>query len=112
MSGQSAESGAARLRSDVTPEAVVALRLAADNMPLSRPGTPWHGAAEWLRRRADAFEVALAHVEQTTPTSPGLVHDHAPYRPVCNERRLADGRLRGACLNDDGTSVTSPGATA
>ena len=29
------------------------------------------------------------------------VHDHPPYRPVCNER-LVDGQLRGACLNDDG----------
>lgn len=35
------------------------------------------------------------------------VHDHAPYRPMCNER-IVDGQLRGACLNDDGTSVTPP----
>jgi hypothetical protein len=31
------------------------------------------------------------------------VHNHAPYRPTCNERRLDDGQLRGACLNDDGS---------
>ena len=30
------------------------------------------------------------------------VHNHPPYRPVCNERRLPDGQLRGACLDDDG----------
>lgn len=30
------------------------------------------------------------------------VHNHPPYRPVCNERRLPDGQLRGACLTDDG----------
>lgn len=30
------------------------------------------------------------------------VHNHPPYRPVCNER-VIDGQLRGACLNDDGT---------
>ena len=53
---ESAENG---LRPDVTPEAVVALRLAADNMPLARPDQPWEGAAGWLRRRADAFEEAL-----------------------------------------------------
>ena len=38
----------------------------------------------------------------------GRVHNHPPYRPVCNERDV-DGQLRGACLNDDGTSVTPPG---
>lgn len=47
------------LRADVTPEAVVALRSAADNLPLGRPGQPWEGAADWLRRRADGFESAL-----------------------------------------------------
>ena len=47
------------LRSDVTPEAVVALRLAADAMPISRPGQQWSGAADWLRRRAREFEVAI-----------------------------------------------------
>lgn len=31
------------------------------------------------------------------------VHNHPPYRPVCHERRLSNGLLRGACLNDDGT---------
>ena len=30
------------------------------------------------------------------------VHNHAPYRPACNERNV-DGQLRGACLNDDGS---------
>ena len=29
----------------------------------------------------------------------GAVHDHAP---MCNERRLPNGLLRGACLDDDG----------
>lgn len=28
------------------------------------------------------------------------VHNHPPYRPVCAERRLPDGTLRGACLPD------------
>lgn len=36
------------------------------------------------------------------------VHDHPAYRPSCNER-VIDGQLRGACLNDDGSSVTPPG---
>lgn len=36
------------------------------------------------------------------------VHDHAPWRPMCNERRLSNGQLRGACLNDDGTSRIQP----
>lgn len=39
---------------------------------------------------------ALSPVE--TPTT--RVHNHSPYRPVCNERTVA-GRLRGACINDD-----------
>ena len=30
------------------------------------------------------------------------VHNHAPYRPACNEREVG-GQLRGACLNDDGS---------
>lgn len=33
------------------------------------------------------------------------VHDHGPWRPMCNERDVL-GQLRGACLNDDGTSRT------
>ena len=32
----------------------------------------------------------------------GAVHNHPPYEPTCNERRV-DGQLRGACLNDDGS---------
>ena len=32
------------------------------------------------------------------------VHNHPPYRPMCNERTV-DGQLRGACLSDDGTPV-------
>lgn len=31
------------------------------------------------------------------------VHNHQPHRPVCAERRLTGGQLRGACLNDDGS---------
>ena len=31
------------------------------------------------------------------------VHNHAPHRPVCNERSLPNGQLRGACLDDDCT---------
>lgn len=27
------------------------------------------------------------------------VHNHPPYRPVCNER-VVDGQLRGACMTD------------
>lgn len=37
------------------------------------------------------------------------VHNHPPYRPVCNERDV-NGQLRGACLNDDGTGVLPPAA--
>jgi hypothetical protein len=48
------------LRTDVTPEAVVALRLAADAMPLNLEGQPFSGAAAWLRERADLFQAALA----------------------------------------------------
>lgn len=29
------------------------------------------------------------------------VHNHPPYRPNCNER-IVNGKLRGACLEDDG----------
>lgn len=36
------------------------------------------------------------------PYKPVRVHNHPPYRPVCNER-VVDGQLRGACLNDDGS---------
>lgn len=32
------------------------------------------------------------------------VHNHPPYRPVCNERLVGD-QLRGACLNDDGSDA-------
>lgn len=32
------------------------------------------------------------------------VHNHPPYRPVCNERVLPDGTLRGACLDDEGNA--------
>lgn len=31
------------------------------------------------------------------------VHNHAPWRPICNERDV-DSQLRGACLDDDGTA--------
>lgn len=48
------------LRADVTPEAVEALLLAADNMPLSREGQPWHGAANWIRDRARQFAARLS----------------------------------------------------
>lgn len=34
---------------------------------------------------------------------PPLVHNHLPYRPPCAEREV-DGQLRGACLNDDGST--------
>ena len=60
LPGRGGECG---LRGDVTPEAVATLRLAADNMPIARTGQPWEGAADWLRRRADAFEAALAGAE-------------------------------------------------
>jgi hypothetical protein len=33
------------------------------------------------------------------------VHNHAPWRPMCNERLLDGGQRRGACLNDDGTDL-------
>jgi hypothetical protein len=39
-------------------------------------------------------------VESDGPVS--RVHNHPPYDPNCNERRVGE-RLRGACLNDDGT---------
>jgi hypothetical protein len=39
------------------------------------------------------------------------VHNHPPYRPVCNERSV-DGQLRGACLNDDGSPAMSADPTA
>lgn len=35
-----------------------ALRQAASNMPVARPGQPYEHAAGWLRARADAFEEA------------------------------------------------------
>lgn len=60
------------LRADVTPEAVVALRMAADSMPISRPGQPWEGAADWLRRRAEAFEEALSAATGTRVISPAV----------------------------------------
>lgn len=31
------------------------------------------------------------------------VHNHRPFDPSCNERNVG-GQLRGACLNDDGSS--------
>lgn len=34
------------------------------------------------------------------------VHNHRPWRPMCSERTLPDGTLRGACLTDAGTPVT------
>lgn len=37
-----------------------------------------------------------------SPDAPNRrVHNHPPYEPICNERRVG-GQLRGACLNDDG----------
>lgn len=39
------------------------------------------------------------------------VHNHPPYRPVCPERLLPDGTLRGACL-DDHLRLRCPGCRA
>lgn len=41
------------------------------------------------------------------------VHNHPPYRSVCNERLVGGpSALRGACLNDDGTDrVIGPGGS-
>lgn len=73
----------------------------------------WHqGHKERARRDAIRHELAenkwRCREVQTTVAPPVVrVHDHPPYRPPCNERD-AHGQLRGACLNDDGTSVTTP----
>lgn len=45
--------------------------------------------------------------DQCNPPAETRVHNHAPWRPMCAERRLSDGQLRGACLNDDGTDVAT-----
>ena len=39
--------------------------------------------------------------DRMTPNSL-RAHNHAPYRPSCDEREVS-GRVRGACLNDDGS---------
>lgn len=65
--------------------------------PNSAPNVPT--AAEYLAgHRNPQAGVATVH-EVTT-----RVHNHAPWAPMCNERRLPSGQLRGACLHDDGTS--------
>lgn len=47
--------------------------------------------------------VATTIEERNNPPAEPHVHNHPPHRPMCNERRLPDGQLRGACLNDDGS---------
>lgn len=55
----------------VTEDLVEALHQAADSMPLNWSGGPWEGAAEWLHRRADAFEEYL----RTGRTSWDIEHE-------------------------------------
>jgi hypothetical protein len=62
----------------------------------------WEGGgrlrSRWLsahKTQGAAFAWALGYVSR------GRVHNHPPYEPMCNERRLPGGQLRGACLNDD-----------
>lgn len=52
-----------------------------------------------LRRVADLIDPPQSASQR--------VHNHEPYRPSCNERRVG-GQLRGACLNDDGTTADAP----
>lgn len=58
-----------------------------------------------LHRLVGAAQGAGISASLRAPTS--HVHDHLPYRPVCNERDV-DGQLRGACLNDNGSVITPP----
>lgn len=44
-------------------------------------------------------------VKQAPAENETRVHNHAPWRPVCNERRLQGGQLRGACLDDNGAAL-------
>lgn len=82
--------------------------------------------AELEKARADLAETRLARVEAyrdtcvilgNDPSTAGLAralrdddapvrraHNHPPYDPVCNERRIGD-IVRGACLTDDGRDV-------
>lgn len=83
------------------------------------PGPCWHnsGGVAWpgqnhpvrcelLAGHVGAHEAegrAGGHVVWEHSSPPATrVHNHAPYRPNCNERDV-DGQLRGACLNDDGS---------
>lgn len=72
------------------------------------PGAP-------SQRYADALRAALSAPVSASQDHDGAegqgewphrpewhVHNHPPYEPTCNERRV-DGQLRGACLNDDGS---------
>lgn len=55
-------------------------------------------------RRGRLFPVFPRWLDDLVLAAAGRrVHNHPPYRPACNERRLDDGQLRGACLNDDGS---------
>jgi hypothetical protein len=61
-------------------------------------------ATDALDDTIDALSSAIGVLEQhsaVTARAVDVVHNHAPYRPMCNERRLASGTLRGACLPDD-----------
>lgn len=55
-------------------------------------------AAGWNPAEASRREATRAH------TSSPRVHDHPPHRPPCSERLVDGFILRGACLNDDGSS--------
>jgi hypothetical protein len=65
--------------------------------------------AEMAPDHQDSFDDAQGYVRLSekiaapTPTHVVGVHNHPPYRPVCNERITPEGVRRGACLNDDGS---------
>lgn len=62
------------------------------------------GEGEWSWFRWLAVSSARDLPSEHRDERPSMlrVHNHPPYRPECNERRV-DGHLRGACLNDDGS---------
>lgn len=78
--------------------------------------TAWHddrcnpaALARYMGERGDSVDDVAYMLEKPEEYEDdwrlmGRVHNHRPYRPVCNERLVGRGaQLRGACLNDDGT---------
>lgn len=45
------------------------------------------------------YEACKCGAARPAAPAPVPVHNHPPYRPPCNERVLADGSLRGACMD-------------